>query len=57
MRNANECPKQLNFAATYTYELFEQIAGYEEVSYSNINPDGKIIVFTYLSSSDEVELY
>jgi len=52
---ANECPKQLNFAGTYTNELFEQIAGYEAVLYSDINSEDEIIVFTYLSSSDKDE--
>ena len=53
--HANECPKQLNFAGTYANELFEQIAGYDEVSYSNINSEDERIVFTYLSSSDKDE--
>ena len=48
-------PKQLNFVGTYSNKLFEQLAGYEEVSYSDIDSEDEILVFTYLSSSDDNE--
>ena len=50
---ANECPKQLNFARIYSNELFEQIAGYDEISYFEIESEDEILVLTYLSSSDD----
>jgi len=52
---ANEFPKQTNFAGIQTHELFEQFAGYEEVSWTDIESDDDVLVLTYLSSSDSNE--
>ena len=51
----NECPKQINFAGTYSNELFEQLAGYEEIPYPDIESEDEILIVTYLSSSFEDE--
>jgi len=52
---ANECPKQINFAGICSNELFEQISGYEEIHYSEIEFEDEILVLTYLSSTSEDE--
>jgi len=36
-------------------ELFEQISGYEEIQYSEIESEDEILVLTYLSSTSEDE--
>ena len=46
-------PKQINFAGISSNELYEEIVGYEEVPYSDIEPEDEILVLTYLSSSSE----
>jgi len=53
--SANECPKQVNFAGIYSNELFEQLAGYEEIPYSDIDSRDEILVLSYLSSSSDDE--
>ena len=52
---ANECTKQINFAGVYSNQLFEQIAWYEEVPFSDIESKDEILVLTYLSSSSDDE--
>ena len=41
------CPKQLNFIGTYSDELFDQLAGYEEVSYPDIDLEDEIAAVSY----------
>jgi len=43
----------MDFTGTYSNKLFEQIAGYKEVSLKDIESLDEIVVLTYLSSFED----